>query len=143
ASGCGAGVAGTQSRGDSRGGSRRGHEPCRQRLQRRVYTASARTHVPAFGREGQSTRRPREAAEDSVLHFTRLAPHRPEFCVAEGEPAVREAGGGLMTDLRDQLQSALGSAYALERELGGGGMSRVFVAREMALGRLVVVKVLP
>ena len=48
-----------------------------------------------------------------------------------------------MTDLRDQLQAALGSAYTLERELGGGGMSRVFVAREMALGRLVVVKVLP
>ena len=30
--------------------------------------------------------------------------------------------------LRDQLQSTLGSAYQLERELGGGGMSRVFVA---------------
>ncbi len=48
-----------------------------------------------------------------------------------------------MTDLRDQLQRALGSAYTLEKELGGGGMSRVFVARENALGRDVVVKVLP
>ena len=47
------------------------------------------------------------------------------------------------SDLREQLQSALGSAYALERELGGGGMSRVFVAEETALGRRVVVKVLP
>jgi TolB-like protein/Tfp pilus assembly protein PilF len=47
-----------------------------------------------------------------------------------------------MTDLRDQLQSALGAAYTLERELGGGGMSRVFVAVEQALGRRVVVKVL-
>jgi TolB-like protein len=36
----------------------------------------------------------------------------------------------------------LGAAYTLERELGGGGMSRVFVAREEALGRDVVVKVL-
>ena len=45
--------------------------------------------------------------------------------------------------LRDQLQRALGDAYLLERELGGGGMSRVFVAREKALGRDVVVKVLP
>jgi serine/threonine-protein kinase len=44
--------------------------------------------------------------------------------------------------LRDQLQWTLGSAYTLERELGGGGMSRVFVAREEALGRDVVVKVL-
>src|SRR5262245_15960871 len=48
-----------------------------------------------------------------------------------------------MADLRDELQSSLGSAYVLERELGGGGMSRVFLAEEKALGRKVVVKVLP
>lgn len=48
-----------------------------------------------------------------------------------------------MTDLRDRLQTTLGDAYTLERELGGGGMSRVFVANETALGRKVVVKVLP
>src|SRR5215211_4362689 len=47
-----------------------------------------------------------------------------------------------MTDLRDELQKTLGSAYTLERELGGGGMSRVFLAEETALGRKVVVKVL-
>jgi tetratricopeptide (TPR) repeat protein len=46
-------------------------------------------------------------------------------------------------DLRDQLQQTLAGAYTLERELGGGGMSRVFVADETALGRRVVVKVLP
>ena len=46
-------------------------------------------------------------------------------------------------DLRDQLQAALGSTYTIERELGGGGMSRVFVAEETPLGRRVVVKVLP
>ena len=45
-------------------------------------------------------------------------------------------------DLRDQLQQSLGAAYIIERELGGGGMSRVFVAEETALGRKVVVKVL-
>ena len=45
--------------------------------------------------------------------------------------------------LREQLQASLGSAYTLERELGGGGMARVFVAREEALARSVVVKVLP
>jgi serine/threonine-protein kinase len=48
-----------------------------------------------------------------------------------------------VTDLRAQLQATLGDAYTLERELGGGGMSRVFVATETALGRKVVVKVLP
>src|SRR5215212_143259 len=46
-------------------------------------------------------------------------------------------------DIEDRLQEALGGAYAIERELGGGGMSRVFVAQERALGRKVVVKVLP
>jgi serine/threonine-protein kinase len=44
--------------------------------------------------------------------------------------------------LRGQLQATFGTAYALERELGGGGMSRVFVAREEALGREVVIKVI-
>jgi len=48
-----------------------------------------------------------------------------------------------MTDqFRDTLQTALGSAFQIDRELGGGGMSRVFVARDTQLGRDVVVKVL-
>lgn len=42
-----------------------------------------------------------------------------------------------------RLQTALGSAYAIERELGGGGISRIFVAEERVLHRKVVVKVLP
>jgi len=48
-----------------------------------------------------------------------------------------------MAELRERLQAALGEAYRVERELGGGGMSRVFVAQDTALGRRVVVKVLP
>ncbi len=40
------------------------------------------------------------------------------------------------------MQQALGDAFRLERELRGG-MSRVFIAREKALGRTVVLKVLP
>jgi len=48
-----------------------------------------------------------------------------------------------VTELRDRLQSALGDSYRIERELGGGGMSRVFLAKEVRLGRQVVVKVLP
>ncbi|MGK2935807.1 MAG: protein kinase domain-containing protein [Gemmatimonadaceae bacterium] len=48
-----------------------------------------------------------------------------------------------MTELREQLQKTLGDGLTLEQELGGGGMSRVFVAHEAALGRKVVVKVLP
>lgn len=48
-----------------------------------------------------------------------------------------------VSDLKTRLQAALGSAYRIEQELGGGGMSRVFVAQEVRLGRQVVVKVLP
>ncbi|HEX7937633.1 MAG TPA: serine/threonine-protein kinase, partial [Gemmatimonadaceae bacterium] len=48
-----------------------------------------------------------------------------------------------MVDLREGLQSTLGPAFTVERELTGGGMSRVFVAFDSALGRRVVVKVLP
>ncbi|MBI3568716.1 MAG: protein kinase, partial [Gemmatimonadetes bacterium] len=43
---------------------------------------------------------------------------------------------------RDQLQATLSGTHTLERELGGGGMSRVFVAEELRLKRKVVVKVL-
>ena len=42
-----------------------------------------------------------------------------------------------------QLQAALGDVYVLERELGGGGMSWLFVATERSLNRQVVIKVLP
>jgi eukaryotic-like serine/threonine-protein kinase len=49
----------------------------------------------------------------------------------------------LKADLRAQLEQDLGSAFVFERELGGGGMSRVFLATERALGRSVVLKVLP
>ncbi|MBI3791466.1 MAG: protein kinase [Gemmatimonadetes bacterium] len=50
-----------------------------------------------------------------------------------------------MTDaslLRARLEEALRGAYAIDRELGGGGMSRVFLAQELALARRVVIKVL-
>jgi serine/threonine-protein kinase len=46
-------------------------------------------------------------------------------------------------DLRLQLQSSLGGTYTIERELGGGSMSRVFLANEIALDRKIVLKVLP
>ncbi len=46
-------------------------------------------------------------------------------------------------DVRQALQQTLAGAYTVERELGGGGMSRVFLARDRVLDRRVVVKVLP
>ena len=47
------------------------------------------------------------------------------------------------SQLEVTLQSLLGDAFHIRRELSGAGMSRVFVAYEPALKREVVVKVLP
>ena len=43
---------------------------------------------------------------------------------------------------QEHLELALGDEFSVVRELGGGGMSRVFLATEIALGRQVVIKVL-
>jgi tetratricopeptide (TPR) repeat protein len=48
-----------------------------------------------------------------------------------------------LTDFQQQVQSAIGPSYRILSELGGGGMSRVFLAEEVQVERKVVVKVLP
>src|SRR5256886_16572640 len=48
-----------------------------------------------------------------------------------------------MGDLLARLQAALGDTYRIEKELGGGGMSRLFLATEASLHRQVVIKLLP
>ena len=47
-----------------------------------------------------------------------------------------------MDELRGRLEQALAGTYVFQRELGGGGMSRTYLAMEQALNRRVVVKVL-
>jgi serine/threonine-protein kinase len=47
-----------------------------------------------------------------------------------------------VTDLRADLESALGSAYAIVRELGAGGMATVYLADDVRHGRRVAIKVL-
>ena len=73
----------------------------------------------------------------------------------EGEPAwpifLREVRAFLgvsvepsapVDSLRDSLERSLGGTCAIVRELAGGGMARVFVARDRQLDRDIVVKVL-
>jgi len=47
-----------------------------------------------------------------------------------------------MTEPREQLQIALGSAYRIERELGAGGMATVYLAHDTRHDRQVALKVL-
>ena len=47
-----------------------------------------------------------------------------------------------MTSQLESLRAALADRYALERELGRGGMATVYLARDLKHGRLVAIKVL-
>jgi serine/threonine-protein kinase len=47
-----------------------------------------------------------------------------------------------MTSFEEQLKSSISHVYDIERELGGGGMSRVFVATDRNHGRKIVIKLL-
>jgi serine/threonine-protein kinase len=87
------------------------------------------------------SRSPGLAAEVTALLAEDAAADRQGFLhgrvgTASPRPALVDPSLGAY------LQSALGGAYQIERELGGGGMSRVFLAREQALKRAVVIKVL-
>ena len=48
-----------------------------------------------------------------------------------------------MSNLATRLQTTIGPSFAIERELGGGGMSHVFLVADAALSRRIVVKILP
>ena len=47
-----------------------------------------------------------------------------------------------MTDIADRLRAALADRYAIERELGAGGMATVYLAQDLKHDRPVAVKVL-
>lgn len=49
----------------------------------------------------------------------------------------------MVRPLAERVQEALGDGYEVTEELPGGGMSRLFVAQDRTLGRLVVIKLLP
>ena len=46
-----------------------------------------------------------------------------------------------MSDDFQRLTAALGERYALEREVGAGGMAKVYLARDLRHGRPVAIKV--
>ena len=81
-----------------------------------------------------------EAHGSAPDYFTDLAAQivSPAYAAVTGVAATADD-----TALLPHLRTALGSLYRIDRELGGGGMSRVFLAEEIKLARKVVVKVLP
>ena len=85
--------------------------------------------MPSCGRRWSRCCRPRPTPGFSTPAASRHLPTQPSRHRADPE-------------LLDRLQRALGSAYRVERELGGGGMARIFVATDTTLGRRVVLKVL-
>jgi Protein kinase domain len=56
---------------------------------------------------------------------------------------LAELSTGQMSTFEERLRTALSPSYEIERELTGAGMSRVFVATDVGLGRKIVIKVLP
>lgn len=47
-----------------------------------------------------------------------------------------------MSDVLDRLETALADTYAIDREIGRGGMATVFLAEDLAHDRKVALKVL-
>ncbi len=47
-----------------------------------------------------------------------------------------------MPDILDRLKTALSDRYAIEREIGAGGMATVYLAEDLKLHRKVALKVL-
>ncbi len=48
-----------------------------------------------------------------------------------------------VSDLRELVGEMFANEYEVEEEIGGGGMSRLFLARDIVLKRQVVIKILP
>jgi serine/threonine-protein kinase len=77
-----------------------------------------------------------QAHESADEFFDGLA----ENVIAPASAAIVARG---RSDVPKELASSLEGRYRIERELGGGSMSRVFLAEELGLERQVVIKVLP
>ena len=54
----------------------------------------------------------------------------------------RQRGQNAVPDLLDRLKTALADRYAIEEEIGAGGMATVYLAEDLKLHRKVAVKVL-
>src|SRR5205823_4257407 len=75
----------------------------------------------------------------AFLLVSRGLPARDKCCMLRADPARRRTP---VPDLLETLRDALAQRYAVERELGRGGMATVFLAEDLKHGRPVAIKVL-
>jgi tetratricopeptide (TPR) repeat protein len=121
---------------------------CRRQGRHR-WLFTRRAAVPQVrGRPAQVTRDDLNPIDVRTDGLTQHRPPLPSFSWRDTERApsfgrYSSRGGTTISDFKDRVQQAVGETYRIERELGGGGMSRVFVATEPRLDRQVVIKVLP
>lgn len=101
---------------------------------RSAILAELTTSDPELARELASLLSAHDTADD---FFDKLG--RDVLAPAVVAVALDEPGPALLS----RLKEALAGTHSIERELGGGGMSRVFLATEERLARKVVIKVLP
>ena len=70
-------------------------------------------------------------------------PDTAAFCMGCGAQVSARSEQTASDPLRSALVNVLGSQYEVIRLLGRGGMGAVYLAKEIALDRLVAIKVLP
>jgi serine/threonine-protein kinase len=104
--------------------------------ERAKLVAAIRKDDPSLAHDLESLLSAHDRADVYFEQFSRgvLAPAMSAFGLD---------GSGTDANLLERLNEAVGTDYSIERELGGGGMSRVFIATEIRLGRKVVIKTLP
>ena len=102
----------------------------------RIYTDGRRARAGAGPVGG--------IAQDPLLPLAGVAPDRSHLRSAAEAPTVPEAGGGeyVVTDPLADLRAGLRDRYAIERELGRGGMAVVYLAQDLRHDRPVALKVL-
>src|SRR5262245_53240346 len=77
-----------------------------------------------------------------LLRRIRRRPDDPRYIAPQRLQSPLPGATFSPMDLERRLQETMADTYRIERELGGGGMSRVFAATEIALGRRVAIKLL-
>jgi serine/threonine protein kinase/Flp pilus assembly protein TadD len=104
--------------------------------QRAKLIAASREDEPSLAHDLESLLSAHEGADSYFEQFSRhvLTPAMSAVGLDQNEDDA---------NLANRLKLAVGADYSIQGEIGGGGMSRVFIATEVRLGRKVVIKTLP